>query len=257
MRFTTLIENGPSSKFQYEHGLSFWIEFENQTFLLDAGMSHAFMDNAKQLQIDISHPDACILSHGHNDHGGGFCAYVKQYPNAKIYMKEEALLPHYSGSHGHIHDISINPVLKDHAIFIQDIQQIADNVYIVADDAVIPEPDSLLYTVQKEKLVQDNFNHELSLVFVTKKGLIIFNSCSHARFEGILPKIKKIFNLPIYAYIGGLHLKDTKLNEDQYKKFSTYIQKNIPYLYTGHCTGDEACQKLPVLPLEIGKPIEL
>lgn len=257
MKFTTLIENGPSSNFHYEHGLSFWIEFEGHTYLLDSGMTSLFMENAKALRLDISHPDACILSHGHNDHGGGFSEYVKLYPHNRIYMKKEALLPHWSTSHDHLHSISINPDLKDNAIFVEDTIQIANNVYIVPDNPITPAKDSLLYTEVNGELQKDTFDHEVSLVFISDKGLIIFNSCSHARFEGILPKIESIFHKPVYAYIGGLHLKDSHLSDEQYKMFSEYIRKNIPYLYTGHCTGDEACKKLPVLHLEIGKTIEL
>ena len=257
MKFTTLIENGPSEYLKYEHGLSFWIEFENKTYLLDAGTTSAFMDNAKQMHLDISKPNACILSHGHNDHGGGFVEYLTQYPNNFIYMKEEALEKHYSNSHDHFHEISIDASLRNHARFIQETVQIEKNVYIIPDDPIKPSSSSLLYTKKGEEIVQDTFDHELSLVFDTQKGLIVFNSCSHARFEGILPKIKALFHKPIYAYIGGLHLKDSHLSDEQYKILSLYIKEHIPYLYTGHCTGEIACQKLPIHKLEIGKTIEL
>ena len=257
MKFTTLVENGPSPDFQYEHGLSFWIEFEGHTYLLDAGKSDAFMQNAKQLHLDISSPDACILSHGHNDHGGGFVDYIQTYPNHSIYMKEEALERHYSNSHDHFHEISIDPQLKNYAKCIHETTKIQEHVYLVPDDAIVANKDSLLMSQKEENIQPDVFDHELSLVFDTPQGLIIFNSCSHARFEGILPKIKTIFQKPIYAYVGGLQVKDSKLTDEQYETLSLYIKENIPHLYTGHCTGLEACEKLPVQKLEIGKTIEL
>ena len=257
MQFTTLIENGPSSDFLYEHGLSFWIEFEGHTYLLDAGQSDAFMKNAHQLHLDISHPDACILSHGHNDHGGGFVNYIQDNPNHSIYMKEEALERHYSNSHDHFHEISIDPSLKKYAKYVHETTQIQEHVYLVPDDAIQPDPNSLLMSQKGNDIQPDVFDHELSLVFDTPQGLIIFNSCSHARFEGILPKIKATFQKPIYAYIGGLHLKDSHLTNQQYETLSSYIKENIPHLYTGHCTGQEACDRLPVQKLIIGKTIAL
>ena len=90
-----------------------------------------------------------------------------------------------------------------------------------------------------------NFDHELSLVFDTPKGLVICNSCSHAGLESIVDNIKKRLNKPVYAYDGGLHMKSTKnhietssFTEEQIQNLCIFIEKNIQYVLTGHCTGN-------------------
>ena len=76
IQITTLIENSPDEKnlLQYEHGLSFYIEKDNEKMLFDTGQSGAFIKNAAQLGKDLSTLDHVLLSHGHYDHTGGFTA---------------------------------------------------------------------------------------------------------------------------------------------------------------------------------------
>ena len=256
MKFTTLIEDHSQTGFEHEHGLSFWIEMDGKNYLLDSGMTSLFMENAKRLHLDISHPHHCILSHGHNDHGGGFKEYVQKYPNSKIWMKEEALIPHWSTSHNHLHDISIDPSLRKHSQFFKKIEKLEENVYLFSDSPIVIK-NSNLYKKINDQLIPDDFDHECSLVFKTEKGLVIFNSCSHTRLKNIIDPIQKYFKQPIYAYIGGLHLKDMQLDGEDYANLTKYIQENIKILYTGHCTGEEACLQLPVHRLQIGKTISL
>ena len=83
-------------------------------------------------------------------------------------------------------------------------------------------------------MIHDDFHHELSLVFKTNKGLVVINSCSHGGFINIVENIKEIFNMPVIAYIGGLHLKGYKdeqeiciLDDKEIKELCDYILKDI------------------------------
>ena len=72
MKIITLIENtegscGCASK----HGLSFYIETNHHTLLMDTGPNSLLKENAETLGIDLKKVDTVILSHGHYDHGGG------------------------------------------------------------------------------------------------------------------------------------------------------------------------------------------
>ena len=78
-----------------EHGLSLVIEHEGHSILLDAGSSAALLDNAARLGVDLSRVDAAVLSHGHYDHSGGFCAFFQRNPSAPLYLREEAAQPSY------------------------------------------------------------------------------------------------------------------------------------------------------------------
>ena len=95
MRVTVLMENTAPEGLLCEHGLSLVIEHEGHSILLDAGSSAALLDNAARLGVDLSRVDAAVLSHGHYDHSGGFCAFFQRNPSAPLYLREEAAQPSY------------------------------------------------------------------------------------------------------------------------------------------------------------------
>ena len=95
MRVTVLMENTAPEGLLCEHGLSLMIEHGGRSILLDAGSSAALLDNAARLGVDLSRVDAAVLSHGHYDHSGGFCAFFQRNPSAPLYLREEAAQTSY------------------------------------------------------------------------------------------------------------------------------------------------------------------
>ena len=91
VRVTVLMENTAPEGLLCEHGLSLMIEHGGRSILLDAGSSAALLDNAARLGVDLSRVDAAVLSHGHYDHSGGFCAFFQRNPSAPLYLREEAV----------------------------------------------------------------------------------------------------------------------------------------------------------------------
>ena len=61
-----------------EPGLSIFIEAEGKRFLFDIGYSDVFLQNAKQMQIDLGELDGIIFSHGHDDHTAGLSYLLVQ-----------------------------------------------------------------------------------------------------------------------------------------------------------------------------------
>lgn len=274
MIITVLIEDKVHDSLLYEHGLSFSIQYNDNHYLLDAGTTASFINNAKTLNIPLDDLKACFLSHGHYDHAGGFKALIETYNNITIYAMESALLPNYSISHGHFHEVSIpHEVLeyKDHFKTINTPLELYKGVYLV--------PHNKLYThigkkcgMYKNENEYDDFSHELSLVYKTKKGLVILNSCSHATLPNIVEEVKEFIpNIPIYAYLGGLHLigesedlGDCAYTKEELKEIADYIIKeDIQMIYTGHCTGKTGYTVLKeylddrISPLYAGLQIEL
>ena len=49
MKITVLVENTGKEPLKCEHGLSLLIEFQGNKYLLDAGTSDIFMENAKRV----------------------------------------------------------------------------------------------------------------------------------------------------------------------------------------------------------------
>ena len=89
-------------------------------------------------------------------------------------------------------------------------------------------------------LIPDDFSHEQSLVFETEKGLVIFNSCSHAGAAEIVEEVRETFpGRPIHAYVGGFHLY--KKTPEEVEQFAESLEAcGAEKLLTGHCTGEEA-----------------
>ena len=91
----------------------------------------------------------------------------------------------------------------------------------------------------------------------TPKGLVIFSGCSHGDAINTIREAKKFCgNKPIYAYIGGFHIKkivhksygsyeDCILSDNEITRICDFIKKeDIPHIYTGHCTGEHGFKKL-------------
>lgn len=251
MRITVLVENTGPSEFKIEHGLSLYIEFNDKKYLLDAGPSDSFFKNAHALSIDLGRVDKAVLSHGHYDHGDGFMVFLNQYKDKVVYGAKNIFDDYYSGSGGSVHYIGLSSKLKQMKNRFNTISKdtkIDEKIYLILDDVSNTKKIGVqkkLYKKVDDVLQPDNFDHELSLVFDTPKGLVICNSCSHAGLESIVDNIKKRLNKPVYAYVGGLHMKSTKnhietssFTEEQIQNLCIFIEKNIQYVLTGHCTGN-------------------
>lgn len=251
MRITVLVENTGPSELKVEHGLSLYIEFNDKKYLLDAGPSDSFFKNAHALSIDLGRVDKAVLSHGHYDHGDGFMVFLNQYKDKVVYGAKNIFDDYYSGSGGSVHYIGLSSKLKQMKNRFNTISKdtkIDEKIYLILDDVSNTKEIGVqkkLYKKVDDVLQPDNFNHELSLVFDTPKGLVICNSCSHAGLESIVDNIKKRLNKPVYAYVGGLHMKSTKnhietssFTEEQIQNLCIFIEKNIQYVLTGHCTGN-------------------
>ena len=251
MRITVLVENTGPSELKIEHGLSLYIEFNDKKYLLDAGPSDSFFKNAHALSIDLGRVDKAVLSHGHYDHGDGFMVFLNQYKDKVVYGAKNIFDDYYSGSGGSVHYIGLSSKLKQMKNRFNTISKdtkIDEKIYLILDDVSNTKEIGVqkkLYKKVDDVLPPDNFDHEVSLEFDTPKGLVICNSCSHAGLESIVDNIKKRLNKPVYAYVGGLHMKSTKnhietssFTEEQIQNLCIFIKKNIQYVLTGHCTGN-------------------
>ncbi len=259
MKVTVLIENTPVEGLQCEHGLSLYITCGKGKYLLDAGSSGAFLENAKRLGIRPDDVDACILSHGHYDHGGGFEAYLKVYPESRVYAMENAREACFSTSGGALHEISVPGQVWTYGrqlLFVREVTQIGKEVYLIPHST--PGLGQVgkragLYRKKNGELLPDDFSHELSLVFDTEAGLVVFNSCSHSGVSPILAEVKAALpGRKLLAFVGGLHMKGKRdgqeicmFSEDEVEKLADALRREgLRWLYTGHCTGEAGYELL-------------
>ncbi|MBE5927213.1 MAG: MBL fold metallo-hydrolase [Lachnospiraceae bacterium] len=263
MEFKVLIENTLLDKYKdkyiCEHGLSIYIEFEDKKILLDAGRTGAFISNAEKLGVELNQVDFAVLSHGHYDHSDGFVKFLDLYKK-DIYGFEEITGDYYSGSGGKIHYIGMQKEMynnnRDKFILLNGVTKIYENIYVVPHNTKGLEKIGercKLYKMRDKEYILDDFSHELSLVFDTEKGLVVFNSCSHAGIINIHKEMEAIFKgKKIYAFVGGLHMKSDMngseicmYSDDELEEICNYlVGKKINKLYTCHCTGNIAFNKI-------------
>ena len=97
MIITALLENETvSSQYEKKHGLSLYVKTQEHNILFDLGPDETFIKNAEKMNIDLKEVNIVVISHGHNDHGGGLKAFLEYNDKAKIYIRKSAFNPHYT-----------------------------------------------------------------------------------------------------------------------------------------------------------------
>ena len=94
MRIEVLMADQAEAGYHAAHGLSLFIQAGGRRILFDAGPDGGFADNARALGIDLTRLDAVVLSHGHDDHGGGLARPRAIHPTVPIYLRPGATAPH-------------------------------------------------------------------------------------------------------------------------------------------------------------------
>lgn len=289
-----------------EHGLSFYIEYRDRIFLLDGGQSEAFSKNAASLGIDLRQVEIAVLSHGHYDHSGGLDWFLSNNKRACLYLSGNCRENCYGGTDYHY--IGLRPGFledwKKRIAFVKGKCRISEGVWLLPhcpegrkerekigeqcrlyQKKAVPKENGRKTTelsgVREAAAVKggfsgDDFNHEISLVFQEKNGLVVFNSCSHSGAAEILGEVETAFeHQPILGFFGGLHL--SKKTQEEVRAYAgvlrEYMEKTdrteaglkenekerdggkteLLQLYTGHCTGEAACR---ILEEELGRKVE-
>lgn len=252
MKITVLAENQSTGNLGHEHGLSLFIEYNNQQYLLDTGASDLYQQNAAMLGLDLSKVDAAILSHGHFDHSGGFGSFVEMNSTAPIYMRENAAGKIYAKEFFITQYIGIpkEVIMKagSRFVYVSEDTEIAPGVFLIGHHTPdLAKRGKLMHMYYKNdsRLMADDFSHEQTLVFDTENGLVLFNSCSHGGVDLIIQEVQKIFpDKKIRAMIGGFHLmgllgansmRDSREEVAALGKRLMALQ--VEDIYTCHCTG--------------------
>ncbi len=269
MKIVTLIENQTENDLLCEHGLSFYIEYNGTSYLLDAGQSELFAINAQTLGIELDCVDKAVLSHAHYDHAGGFAAFTKVNFHAPVYMQKAAEKQCYSEKGDGMKDIGIpsevRRALEGRICYVEGDGMIDEGVYLIAhhtEGLASRGRQMHMFTQTQDEKKYDDFSHEQSLVFELPKGLVVFNSCSHGGVDLILEEVQKVFrDKPVLVMIGGFHLMGAdgpdsmRESEEQVRLLGEkLLSMQVDKIYTGHCTGTKA---FPILKDVLGEKLEI
>lgn len=262
MRIYTLAENtSKSEQFGSVHGLSFYINANGQNILFDMGPDGLFWENAKKLGVHPEDADLAVLSHGHNDHGGGLPIFLKENHTAKVYIRREAFEKHYSGAGNHYRDISIPKDMDtERFVFTDTVQTIAEGLTVfsnVTGKTLIPDSNRVLMKAWGDSMCRDDFTHEQSLIIEENGKLILIAGCAHRGIVNIQECAEQITGRPMDAVISGFHLCIPRTGEPVAESFiceiAAWMKEKKAMYYTCHCTGLEAYK---VLRRELGDKVE-
>lgn len=253
---TTLIENNPNTKSELcnEHGLSLYVEIDGIKILFDTGKSGDFIKNAELLKIDLSKLNYVILSHGHDDHSGGFKKLVdkignsyklivgKDFFNNKYKLLEKGIYKYNGNSFNreyiHKNNIQIKYV-EEEILYITENIIIFSNFKRSNDFELI---NKRFQIKQDENYRVDNFSDEIVLAVKSHKGLIIILGCSHIDVVNILETIVKRTGMHIYGIIGGTHLIEA--GEQRLKRtIEFWKEKDTKLIAVSHCTGKNSIKE--------------
>ena len=255
VQITTLIENraGEHHGLQHEHGLSFFIEKDGSSILFDTGQSEKFIQNAKQLRLDLRSLNQVVLSHGHYDHSGGFRSLVEVTDNFILTIGRSFFDEKYGCENNSCEYLGTDfseEFLQEKGITYQYTRQqcteILPGVFVItefprihADEVVNPR-----FMVRKEgALVPDLFEDEVLLAIDTDPGLIILLGCSHPGMKNMLDCATELTGRPLYGLLGGTHLVEA--DEDSLNLSLGYLKSTtLQVIGVSHCTGKNAINRL-------------
>jgi 7,8-dihydropterin-6-yl-methyl-4-(beta-D-ribofuranosyl)aminobenzene 5'-phosphate synthase len=224
------------------------------TILFDTGPSPvAFLNNIKNLEIDLTTIDTIVLSHGHYDHVGGLKeAITKIKKKIPIICHPQALSPKTMIDKGEVIDYGIQGFFES----IKDINKQSNlitttNPYKLTESIMttgeIPRNNDFeklsdklqkIITINKGKEIPDKLVDDLSLIFhLADNTLVILTGCCHS---GIINTIDLAIKLTgsdkVVGIVGGLHLfdaSDYRLSKTV-KALKTYPIRTIAPC---HCSG--------------------
>jgi 7,8-dihydropterin-6-yl-methyl-4-(beta-D-ribofuranosyl)aminobenzene 5'-phosphate synthase len=240
-----------------EWGFSALIEADGHRILLDTGAHlDTVLQNARDLNVDLSDVREVVLTHNHWDHVTGLLTLrremMKKNP-AAMSVVHVAKGIFYSRPSADGEDNRMIAIRKEYEATGGKFLEYAEGTDIFAGAWLTgpvprkyPERNwSVRGKVQTPNgLVEDIIPEDQSLVLNTTQGLVVVTGCGHAGIINILSYSDTRFPaIPVYAIIGGLHLfpaSDQQLDwtGDEFKRFK------VANLLGAHCTGIEAVYRL-------------
>ena len=245
---TTLVEDTTlDNSLLAEHGLSFWIEYDNKRILFDTGQSDILFKNAETLGINLNEVDAIVISHGHYDHTGGLSTVLDVAPKATVYLHPAAIFQKFSRKTLKLNSIGM-PYLAKNAVQRCRVVWTATPARILPGMSVtgqVPRVNNFedvggAFFIDENCRVPDELLDDQALFFESGRGLVVVLGCAHS---GVVNTLDYISNLTsqnkIYAVIGGMHLLNA--SKERIEQTITNFQKyNIQKIGLAHCTGDSA-----------------
>jgi 7,8-dihydropterin-6-yl-methyl-4-(beta-D-ribofuranosyl)aminobenzene 5'-phosphate synthase len=247
-----------------EHGFSAVVramqEGKTGTLLFDFGFSEeGAAYNAGILGADLSRVDAVVLSHGHNDHTGGFDKLAAMVGARNIPFVVHPVVfrsPRYLKMPGDT-KISFSPLGREQ-IAASGLKLVESTTpYPLLEGAVlylgeIPRKTDfekgfpIAHYVEDGHEKWDPIEDDTSIVMHLKgKGLVVLSGCAHAGIVNTVQYAREVTGIDkVHVIMGGFHLSG-KLFEGIIGRTIEELKKIDPdYLVPCHCTGRKAVMEI-------------
>lgn len=234
MKISVLAENHAGSLTRAEHGLSYFIEFEEHRILFDTGQSDLFLENAEKMGLKIENPDCIVLSHGHFDHGNGLeyldhgnmvChpgCFVKRFgKNNSRYIGLKNTMEELSAKFNITTSAGPWPLGKK-ILFLGKIPRSTDF-------------ESVNTTFIFENGNPDFVEDDSAVAMILPDGLFIVTGCGHAGIVNTIEHARKITGVNrISGIMGGFHLREIDVQTLETVRYLK--ENNVRHVLPSHCT---------------------
>jgi 7,8-dihydropterin-6-yl-methyl-4-(beta-D-ribofuranosyl)aminobenzene 5'-phosphate synthase len=243
-----------------EWGFSALVVADGHRILLDTGARpETVLNNARELQVDLTNVPDVILTHNHGDHTGGLitlrqavrdknpAALAVAHAGEGIFLKREGTRSGWEPMdrvRKRYEALGGKMIVHDRPV------ELYPGVWITGPVArVYPERNFGIGPGVKAQMpdgssVDDTIPEDMSLVIDTERGLIVLSGCGHAGVINTLEYARtKVRAAPVYALIGGLHLFQL---DDEHLKWTAGKLKEfgVQNFLGAHCTGIEATYRI-------------
>jgi 7,8-dihydropterin-6-yl-methyl-4-(beta-D-ribofuranosyl)aminobenzene 5'-phosphate synthase len=247
-----------------EHGFSAVVrvtrEGEAGKLLFDFGFSEEGASyNARILGVDLSGVEAVVLSHGHNDHTGGFekltamietrngpfvvhpavfrsPRYVKMFGDMKIFFSPLDRGKIAAAGLTLVESTAPYPLLEDAVLFLGEIPRKTDF------EKGLP----IAHYQENSDEKWDPIEDDTSIVMNLKnKGLVVLSGCAHSGIVNTVHYAREITGIDkVHAIMGGFHLSGPLFEGIIDRTIAELIAIDPDYLIPCHCSGRKAIMEI-------------